>query len=273
MFPHDDPRFHFEDDPRAPEPDTAVLQRVVARGRQRLFRRRALFGGAAVAIVAVLLSSGVAVAQHRRAGPGVAVQPPSDIVVDETTTTTMLTQPPPTTTAGASAPLVSTPTTAPGLPLPPGTPDAQASDFGGYVTADPAVVTAGDNVDVLLMIRNISDHVVNAEGPVSVAVVCANDLSPDGHTSASLHNENPDANIFWVIDPVVKPGDWSGIGPMTVLVRSNSDSGTFTSTIVARIDNIPAVTYTVLPASDSTSTTTSPTDTSTTTPETTVPPQ
>jgi hypothetical protein len=295
MFPHDDPRFRFEDDPRPPEPDTAVLQRVVARGRQRLFHRRALFGGAAVAIVAVLLSSGVAVAQHRSAGPGVAVQPPNDIVVDETTTTIMPAPPTSTTTGsiGASEPLVSTPTTVcPSdycMHLPPfAGSDPTPSDFSGYVTVDPAVITAGDNVDVLLMIRNDTDHVVNAEGPLSVAVVCANDLSPDGHTSTPLHNEGPDANIFWVIDPAVKPGDWSGIGPMTVqttaaeigtvtcegvLVTSNSDSGTFTSTIVARLDKIPAATYTVLPVSDSPSTTTSTPDTSTTTPETTVPPQ
>src|SRR5262249_41079511 len=94
MFPHDDPRFRFEDDPRPPEPDTAVLQRVVARGRQRLHRRRALFGGAAVAIAAVLVSGGAAVAQHHSAGPNVQVQAPGgDLSVDEGSTTSTTTLP------------------------------------------------------------------------------------------------------------------------------------------------------------------------------------
>jgi hypothetical protein len=123
-----------------------------------------------------------------------------------------------------------------------------------------------------------------------VAVVCANDLTPDGHTSAVLHNDGPDANIFWIISGALPPGGSAGIGSMpiettaaevgvvtceAVLVQSPRYGVNLSDPayILARIDNIPAVTYTVLPASGSASTTTtfSSTDTSTTTPATTVP--
>jgi hypothetical protein len=299
MFPDDDPRFRFEDDPRPPEPDTAVLQRVVARGRQRLFRRRALFGGAAVAIAAVLLASGAAVAQQRRAGPGIAVQPPSDVVIDEatTTTTTIPLSVTATTLGGAETQLVSTPTTGPGgqscwacqAHIPSGTQAATASDFTGQVKLTATQVTAGEDVGVELDVMNVADHFVDVEGALggpAVAVVCANDLTSDGHTTASLHNDNPDANIFWVIDGAMAPGTSSGIGPMTVqttaaevgvvtceavLVGAIHNGNAITSYIIARLDKIPAVTYTVLPATGVTSTTTSTTDTSTTVPETTVP--
>jgi hypothetical protein len=302
MFPDDDPRFHFDDDPRPPEPDTAVLQRVVARGRQRMFRRRALFGGVAVAIAAVVLASGAAVAQHHSAGPGIAVQPPNDVAIGpETTTTTIPELVTPTTTAGGSSALVSTPTTSPEgqhcsacaaqFPVPPGTQAATATDFNGEVKVSPAVVTAGDDVGVELDVINATDHYVDVEGMLggpATAVVCANDLTPDGQTSAALHNDNPDANIFWIVAPVMSPLGQSGIGPMTVqttaaevgtvtceavLVGAHHDGNVMTSYIIARIPNIPAVTYTVLPAPDSTSTTTSTTDTTTSVPETTVPPQ
>jgi hypothetical protein len=297
MFPHDDPRFRFEDDPRPPEPDTAVLQRVVARGRQRLFRRRALFGGAAVAIVAVLVSSGVAAAQHHSAGPNVQVQSPGPVFVGETTTTpTSLT--PTTGSIGASQTPLSTATTIPGSSYPPppvsvpsGTQAATAADFTGEVKLTATEVTAGDVIGVELDVLNATDQYVDVEGETggpATAVVCANDLSTDGHTATPLHNENPDANIFWIISPVLGPLESAAIGPMTVettaaevgvvtceavLVQSVRDGGNPSDPgyVVARIDNIPAVTYTVSPASDSTSTSTSAPDTSTTSPETTVP--
>jgi hypothetical protein len=282
MFSGDEPRFDLIDDPLAPEPDAAVFERVVARGRQRQNRRRALFGGVGVALVAALLTGGVAAAQHHNAGPKVNVQSPGEFFAPDTTSTTVAPSEATPTTIRFSqgSPDGAVPTTAPRFPLPPGTQDAQAGDFSGAVTVDPAVVTAGDDVGVQLMIRNITDHVVNVEGSVSVAVVCANDLTTNGQTSTPLHFENPDANIFWVIAPPMNPGEESGIGPMTVqttaaevgtvtcegvLVRSNSDSGTFTSTIVARLDNTPAVSYTVLAASTDTSTTTTPDGSTTTT--------
>jgi hypothetical protein len=298
MFPHDDPNFRFEDDLRPPEPDTAILQRVVARGRQRLFRRRALFGGLAAAVALVLLSGGVAVAQHRSAGPGVAVQPPGDVVVgDDTTTTTALSVP--TTTGDATMPLVSSPTTSPGgqscfacaAHIPSGTQAATARDFTGEVKLTATEVAAGEDIGVELDVTNVTDHFVDVEGALggpAVAVVCANDLTADGQTNTPLHNENPDADIFWIIDGAMAPGTQSGIGPMTVqttaaevgvvtceavLVGATFEGLAMTSHIIARLDNIPAVTYTVLPASDSTSTTTITMDTSTTTPDTTVPPQ
>jgi hypothetical protein len=299
MFPPDDPHFRFEDDLRPPEPDTAVLQRVVARGRQRLFRRRALFGGAAAAVAVVLLSGGVAVAQHRSAGPEVAVQPPGDVIIDEPTTTTTVLPATPTTTGDASTPLVSTPTTSPGgqfcaacaAHIPSGTQAATASDFTGEVRLTATEVTAGDSVGVELDVINVTDHFVDVEGALggpAVAVVCTNDLMSDGQTNTPLHNENPNANIFWIIDGAMAPLTHAAIGPMriettpdevgvvtceAVLVGDTVDGLATTSHIIARLDNIPAVTYTVLPASDATSTTTITTDTSATTPETTVAPQ
>jgi hypothetical protein len=298
MFPHDDPHFRFEDDFRPPEPDTAVLQQVVARGRQRLFRRRALFGGLAAAVALVLVSGGVAVAQHRSAGPGVAVQPPGDVVVGDDTTTTTAPLLVPTTTGDATMPLVSSPTTSPGgqscfacvAHIPSGTQAATAGDFTGEVKLTATEVTAGEDIGVELDVTNVTDHFVDVEGALggpAVAVVCANDLTADGQTNTPLHNENPDANIFWIIDGAMAPGTQSGIGPMTVqttaaevgvvtceavLVGATFEGLAMTSHIIARLDNVPAVTYTVLPASDATSTTTITTDTSTTMPETTVPP-
>jgi hypothetical protein len=300
MFPDDDPRFHFDDDPRPPEPDTVVLQRVVARGRQRLFRRRALFGGVAVAIAAVVIASGAAVAQHHSAGPGVEVQSPGDVAVGESTTTTtipLLTTP--TTTGGASQTPVSTPLTNPAgqscaacganYAPPPETQAATPGDFTGEVKVSPAVVTAGEDVGVELDVLNATAKYVDVEGMTggpATAVVCTNDLTSDGYTSTPLHNENPDANIFWIVAPVLDPLQRAGIGPMTVqttaaevgtvtceavLVGAHHDGLAMTSYIISRITNIPAVTYTVLPATDTSSTTTTTTETSTTVPETTVP--
>jgi hypothetical protein len=304
MFPPDDPRFFLEDDPRPPEPDTAVLQRVVARGRQRLVRRRALFGGAAVAVAAVLVTSGVAAAQHHSAGPNVQVQSPGGVAVDDSSTTTTLAplQATPT-TIGAAFPPPSTPVTTPQgqpcpspcgalFPAPPGTQAATATAFVGEVKLSATEGTAGDSVGVELDVTNFTDHPVDVEGALggpATAVVCTNDLTPDGHTNTPLSNENPDANIFWINAPVIASGGRAGIGPMTiettaaqvgvvtceaVLVRSPRDGVNLSDPgyIIARLSNIPAVTYTVLPAPDVTTTTTTiTTDTSTTTPETTVP--
>jgi hypothetical protein len=301
-FPHDDPRFDFLDDPVPPEPDSSVLEYVMARGRHRLIRRRAVFGGVALAVAALLIGGGAAVAQRRSAGPGIAVQPHNDriIAAGATSTTTTVSQPTTTTVARTARPLlpVSTPTTAApscmtcpsGIVLPPGTQPATPGDFTGEVKLSSTEVTAGDNVGVELDVQNVSNHFVDVEGMnggPATAVVCANDLTPDGQTNTPLHFENPDANIFWIISPVLWPGGSAGIGPMNVqttaaevgvvtceavLVGSHDNGLTMTSFIIARIDNIPAVTYTVLPAPDTTSTTTT-TDTSTTTPTTTVPPQ
>lgn len=298
MFPPDDPRFELADDPMPPEPDAAVLQRVVARGHQRLVRRRALFGGIAVAVAALVLGSGVAVAEHRSAGPSVSVQGPGDVSADEPSSTTTLPELT-TTTLGSQAPLVSTPTTEPALfcaacaaHIPSGTRAATATDFNGEVKLTATEVTAGDDIGVELDVINATADYVDVEGQLggpATAVVCANDLTADGQTSAVLHNDNPDANIFWIIAPVLSPLQSAGIGPMTiqtttaevgvvtceaVLVGAHHDGNAMTSYVIARIDNIPAVTYTVLPAPVDTSTTsTSVPDASTTVPDTTIPPQ
>jgi len=302
MLPPDDPRFEFIDDPMPPEPDAAVLQRVVSRGHQRLVRRRALFGGIAVAAAALVLGSGVAVAQHRSAGSSVTVQGPGDVAVDGATTTTTLPALSTTTIGSGSGSGLGdlTSTTAPGLScfacaahIPSDTQAATTSSYTGAVTVSPTEVTAGDYVSVEFHVYNATDHPVDVEGMLggpATAVVCANDLTGDGHTNTPLHNDDPDANIFWIIAPVTLPGGFAGIGPINVqtsaaevgvvtcegvLVGQRHDGDTITNYVIARIDNIPAVTYTVLPAPADTSTTMASTagTTTTTVPETTIPAQ
>jgi hypothetical protein len=176
-----------------------------------------------------------------------------------------------------------------GLPAPPGTEAATAGDFIGQVKLSTTAVTAGDSVGVELDVQNVTDHYVDVDGTTggaAAAVVCANDLTPDGVTNEPLHFDNPDANIFWIISGALSPGEQAGIGPVNVdttsaevgvvtceavLVGARHDGLGMTSFIIARLDNIPAVTYTVSPALDVTSTTTDTIDTSTTTPETTLP--
>jgi hypothetical protein len=73
MSTNDDWTPEVVDDPEPPEPDAAVLARVVGRGRQRLVRRRSLIGLLATSLAVVLVGGGVAVAQHRDEGSRVAV--------------------------------------------------------------------------------------------------------------------------------------------------------------------------------------------------------
>jgi WD40-like Beta Propeller Repeat len=72
----------FVDDPAPPEPDAAVLARVVGRGWRRKVRRRAI--GASVAVVAVVLvGSGIAVAnreEHRSRVHTETPTPPGPVV-------------------------------------------------------------------------------------------------------------------------------------------------------------------------------------------------
>jgi hypothetical protein len=63
------------DDPAPPEPDQALLARVVRRGQQRLVRRRAILGTISAAAALVLAASGVAVGQRRDASPNIMVTP------------------------------------------------------------------------------------------------------------------------------------------------------------------------------------------------------
>ena len=179
-----------------------------------------------------------------------------------------------------------------GIVIPTGTQAATPSSYTGAVTVSPTTVTAGDTVSVEFHVYNATDHPVDVEGMLggpATAVVCANDLTADGHTNTRLHNDDPDANIFWIIAPVTNPGGFAGIGPMNVqtsaaevgvvtcegvLVGQRHDGDTITNYVIARIDNIPAATYTVLPApADTSTTTTSLPDATTTVPETTIPAQ
>jgi hypothetical protein len=64
------------DDPAPPEPDSAVLARVVRRGRQRSVRRRAIFGATSAAVVVVLVGSGLAVANSKAHGSRVHIETP-----------------------------------------------------------------------------------------------------------------------------------------------------------------------------------------------------
>jgi hypothetical protein len=78
----DDVNFDLVDDPTPPEPDAAVLARVVDRGRQRLFRRRVIRGAFALPIAVALVGGGIAVAQRDASSPHIAVQPPTATTVD-----------------------------------------------------------------------------------------------------------------------------------------------------------------------------------------------
>jgi hypothetical protein len=80
MSPNDgDTNVDGIDDPTPPEPDAARLQVAVARGRQRLVRRRAIYGALVASIVVALIGSGVAVAQHNDTSPQVQVRPPTTV--------------------------------------------------------------------------------------------------------------------------------------------------------------------------------------------------
>jgi hypothetical protein len=79
VTPDEEPNFALVDDPAPPEPDAARLQRAVARGRQRLFRRRALIGALAASIAFGLIGGGVAVAGHDNSAPDVQVSPPTTV--------------------------------------------------------------------------------------------------------------------------------------------------------------------------------------------------
>src|SRR5262245_43718398 len=65
------------DDPAPPEPDAAVLARVVGRGRQRLVRRRAIFGSSAFAVAVVIVGSGIAIANNEAHRSRVHIETPT----------------------------------------------------------------------------------------------------------------------------------------------------------------------------------------------------
>ena len=124
---------------------------------------------------------------------------------------------------------------------------------------------AGQSISLELNIRNVSDDVINpsyAEFP-NLQVVCASDLTADGHTNATLR---PFENLFYVTNPPLGPGEEGGVGPMT-LPMTDADIGPMTcaAVIVApgidgrpitRLTRIAPVTFTVVAAPPPTATTT-----------------
>ena len=150
----------------------------------------------------------------------------------------------------------------------------QPGDFVGALTAShswevdgtpwDATVIAGQLVILTLEIRNISDHVIEVSraGVPDLRIVCAADLTADGHTDADLLF---DRNEIFVTNPPLRPGENGGAGPMG-LPMTDADIGPMTCAGVivangrpiARLTNIPPVTFTVVAAP---STTTTPTTT------------
>jgi hypothetical protein len=137
-----------------------------------------------------------------------------------------------------------------------------ANDFSGTLTASQTSVTVGEGVNFELTIRNITDHVVEpALGSLTkgVAVICANDLSPLGHTGRPLLG---DVNLFFVTSPSLAPLDLGGrsgtytptsadIGTVTcagviIATTDNWKDGTISG--VAQLAQIPSVSFTVAPA-------------------------
>jgi len=133
-------------------------------------------------------------------------------------------------------------------------------DFSGSLSASATSVTAGDGVDLTLSIRNITDHEIQPSlGSLSksVAIVCASDLSPLGHTGAELLTNE---NMFYVTAPATAPGDPSGrggsfrtssadIGAVTcegVIVATNGHWADGSVSSVARLTNVPSVTFQVV---------------------------
>jgi hypothetical protein len=141
-----------------------------------------------------------------------------------------------------------------------------AGDFSGSLTASATSVTVGEGVDVELNIRNTTDHQVHPSlGSLdrSVAIVCASDLSPLGHSGAELLSN---VNLFFVTSPALAPGESSGRGG--TFMPTSADVGTVTCaglivgttggwqdgtiTGVAQLANVPSVSFTVSAAAPET---------------------
>jgi hypothetical protein len=119
------------------------------------------------------------------------------------------------------------------------------------------IMIAGQSIALELNIRNISDDVISpsyAEFP-NLQVVCAADLTADGHTNAPLR---PFENLFYVTNPPLGPGEEGGVGPMT-LPMTDADIGPMTCAAVivapgldgrpiARLTRVEPVAFTVVPA-------------------------
>jgi hypothetical protein len=177
-------------------------------------------------------------------------------------------------TTSSSQPLLPTPTEAFTVPTAVGGAQGEdprtphADDFSGSLTASATSVAVGHGVDVELNIRNTTDHQVEPSlGSLSksVAIVCARDLSPLGHTGTELRRN---VNLFFVTSPPLAAGESSGRG--STFTPTNADVGTVTCAGVivattghwedgtisgmAQLANVPSVSFTVAPASPETTT-------------------
>jgi hypothetical protein len=183
------------------------------------------------------------------------------------------------TTASSSEPLgpsatnsVTTPTTVGGAVQGEDPRTPHAGDFSGSLTASATSVTVGEGVDVELNIRNITDHVIEPSLnslTKGVAIVCANDLSPLGHTGMPLLG---DVNLFFVTAPTLAPSDPAGrsgtftptdgdVGTVTcagVIIATTDHWKDGTISGVAQLANVPSVSFTVAAAPPETTTSTTP---------------
>jgi hypothetical protein len=123
----------------------------------------------------------------------------------------------------------------------------------------------GNIVD--LEIRNTSDHAVDpssAMNPNGVAIVCAPDLTPDGHTGARLASNE---NLFFMTPAgPMAPGAQDGrsgyylmtaddIGTNTcegVIVTSTGGWADGSITVASRLTNIPPVSFELVATSPTT---------------------
>jgi hypothetical protein len=247
-----------------------------------LVRRDRRFRHAAAGLAAALVITEVAFAAV--GGTGSAGH--TNIVSDagSSTTTTGLdrestTTSPPTGKSGIPAP-VTTPAsgpTPPSVPFSLGEP-AQLGDFDGRVIVEYAFgargrslseATVGDSINIGVDIRNSTDHEVNMGAP---AVLCATDLTPDGHTNHSLDNYS---YLWFLTLAPFAPGEHVHDFPRDSFDLGPDNVGTMTCDAVLvggpaaqiatqRITRIAPVSFTVSPAPPTTEPPADPASTSTT---------
>ena len=155
---------------------------------------------------------------------------------------------------------------------------AQLGDFDGRVIVEYAFgargrslseATVGDSINIGVDIRNSTDHEVNMGTP---AVLCATDLTADGHTNHSLANY---PYLWFLTLAPFAPGEQIHDFPRDSFDLGPGDVGTMTCEAVLhgaqgaaiatqRITRIPPVSFTVSPAPPTTEPPADPASTSTT---------
>ena len=265
------------------------MRSLVGRLSQDKRVRYATAGLAAALVVIGVAAAAVAntASTHRRTV--VSDQPAQNIAVTTSVTSAVTTSDDggTTTTAAAVNPTVpgsasvTTPTTEPCTTCLPrsgwGGADAQPGDFDGrvivqYFESDRTAThaTVGDRLQIGVDLRNSSDHVVDVGSP---AVLCATDLTPEGHTNHAL-NEYP--YLWWLTLGPFDPGQAVHDFPRATIDLTANDVGTMTCEAVLievghgaptgsqRITRIAPVSFTVTPVPPTTQPPTNATSTSTT---------